>query len=105
MRLIHKDAMYCRFETANPETGKREHIFYGDWEKAGNDNFEVIELLDISNPLLDLMIRMGRLPNEEGLTEMTETRKFAIVNEIPTPGNNYYPFPMIGPSSTPDGST
>lgn len=93
VRLIHKDAMYCRFETANPETGKREHIFYGDWEKAGNDNFEVIELLDISNPLLDLMVRMGRLPNEEGLTEMTETRKFAIVNEIPTPGNNYYPFP------------
>lgn len=93
VRLIHKDAMYCRFETANPETGKREHLYYGDWETAGNDKFEVIELLDIDNPLLDLMVRMGRLPNEDGLTEVSETRKFAIVNEIPTPGNNYYPFP------------
>lgn len=93
VRLVHKDAMYCRFETANPETGVREHIFYGDWEKAGNENYEVIELLDIDNPLLDLMVRMGRVPNDEGLTQTTETRKFAIVNEIPTPGNNYYPFP------------
>lgn len=93
VRLVHKDAMYCRFETANPDTGRREHLFYGDWEKPGNEDFEAIELLDIDNPLLDLMIRMGRLPNDEGKMEMTETRKFAIVNEIPTPGNNYYPFP------------
>lgn len=93
VRLIHKDAMYCRFETANPTTGKREHIYYGDWEKPGNENFEVIELLDVDNPLLDLLTRMGRLPNEDGKLEKTNTRKFAIVNEIPTPGNNYYPFP------------
>lgn len=93
VRLIHKDAMYCRFETANPVTGRREHLYYGDWEKSGNEDFEVIELLDIDNPLLDLMTRMGRIPNEDGKTEKTNTRKFAIVNEIPTPGNNYYPFP------------
>jgi hypothetical protein len=93
VRLVHKDAMYCRFETANPKTGKIEHVFYGDWEKSGNEDFEVIELLDPVNPLGDLMVKMGKLPNEEGKMEMSKTRKFAILNEIPTPGNNYYPFP------------
>jgi hypothetical protein len=94
VRLIHKDASYCRFETCNPKTGVIEHVFFGDWETAGADNFEAIELLDTMNPLGDLMVRMGKLPNEEGVTkQVTQTRKFAIVNKIPTPGNSYYPFP------------
>jgi hypothetical protein len=93
VRLVHKDAMYCRFETANTKTGKRERLFYGDWEKAGNEEFEIIEMLDVDNPVLDLMVRMGRIPNESGKTEKSNERKFAIVTEIPTPGNNYYPFP------------
>lgn len=92
VRLVHKDAMYCRFETRNPKDGKLEHVFYGDWDKK--EAFEEIELLDPMNPLADLMVRMGKLPNDDGKTETpTKTRKFAMVNKIPTPGNNYYPFP------------
>lgn len=93
VRLVHKEAMYCRFETCN-DKGVVERVFYGDWEKSGNTNFEVIELLDPVNPLGDLMVRMGKLPDAEGKTgKATQTRKFALVNKIPTPGNNYYPFP------------
>jgi hypothetical protein len=93
VRLVHKEAMYCRFETCN-DIGVSEHVFFGDWEKPSNGKFEVIEMLDLNNPLGDLMVRMGKLPNAEGVTgKPTTTRKFAIVNKIPTPGNSYYPFP------------
>lgn len=94
VELIHKDACYCRFETCNPDTGAIEHVFFGDFETSGNDKFEAIELLDPMNPLKDLMVRMGKLPNADGITgQSTDVRKFALLNEIPTPGNNYYPFP------------
>ncbi len=93
VRLVHKEAMYCRFETCN-DKGTIEHVFYGDWEKSGNQKFEIIELLDPINPLGDLLVRMGKLPNDEGKNQQaTKSRKFAIVNKIPTPGNSYYPFP------------
>lgn len=93
VRLVHKEAMYCRFETCN-DAGVIEHVFFGDWEKSGNDKFEAIELLDPLNPLGDLMVRMGKLPDADGkMQTATDIRKFAILNKIPTPGNSYYPFP------------
>jgi len=93
VRLVHKDAVNCRFETCNPDTGAIEHVFFGDWETAGFSNFEVIELLDTMNPLADLMVRMGKLPDDDGKTKTTtKTRKFAMLNEVPTIGNNYYSF-------------
>lgn len=94
--LRHKDALYCRFETCNPIDGKIEHVVFGNWEKGApkKGEREIIELLDVDNPLGDLMVRMGKLPNAAGLTQNeTKVRKFAMVNKIPIPGNKYYPFP------------
>ena len=96
VKLRHKDALYCRFETCNPETGAIEHIFFGNWElgypKA--EKREDLELLDCDDPLGDLMVRMGKIPDDSGKTRKpTTTRKFAMVNKIPIPGNKYYPFP------------
>ena len=96
VKLRHKDALYCRFETCNPLTGDIEHVFFGNWEK-GTPKKEVredLELLNCDDPLGDLMVRMGRMPNDKGITQKpTTNRIFAMVNKIPIPGNKYYPFP------------
>ena len=96
VKLRHKDALYCRFETCNPLNGKIEHIIFANWETGAPtpEKREEIELLDVSDPLGDLMVRMGKLPNDDGKTQpATTTRKFAMMNAIPIPGNKYYPFP------------
>lgn len=96
VKLRHKDVLYCRLETCNPKTGALEHIFFGNWEKGAPkpEDREELELLDVDDPLGDLMVRMGKLPNEDGKTQpATKTRKFAMLNRIPIPGNKYYPFP------------
>lgn len=95
VEIRHKDAMYCRFETCNPDTGKIEHVFFANWEKAPQEkDIETIELLDETNPLGDLEVRMGMRPGPDGkVGKKSEVRKFAIRNVFPTPGNKYYPFP------------
>jgi len=96
VKLRHKEALYCRLETCNPKTGTLEHVYYGNWEKGApkKDVREEIELLDVDDPLGDLMVRMGKLPDDTGKNRTpTKTRKFAMVNRIPIPGNKYYPFP------------
>ena len=96
VQIRHKEAVNCRFETCNEETGRIEHIFYANWkDKPKDDDIEAIVLLDEDDPVGDLMVRLGVEPDPEtGKTNaMTKDRKFAIVNRIPTPGMKYYPFP------------
>jgi hypothetical protein len=96
VKLRHKDALYTRIETCNPKNGKIEHIVYGNWEKGAPiaANREAIEVLDVDDPLGDLMVRMGKMPDDTGKTQTaTKTRIFAMLNRIPIPGNKYYPFP------------
>ena len=96
VKLRHKDALYCRLETCNPATGALEHVIYGNWEKGAPNKVvrEELELLDVDDPLGDLMVRMGKKPDDDGKTRpATKTRKFAMINRIPIPGNKYYPFP------------
>ena len=96
VKICHKDATYCRFETCNPDTGKIEHVFFANFELGAPvfEKCEIVELLDESDPLGDLETRMGRIPGPDGTTaKPTTTRKFAMRNAIPIPGNKYYPFP------------
>jgi hypothetical protein len=96
VELYHKEAVYCRFETCNPDNGKIENIFYGNWyENPSYEDVEVIPLLDIRNPIGDLMVRKGLRPDPaSGETKKTdEGCKFAIANIFPTVSNKYYPFP------------
>lgn len=96
--LRHRDACNCRFEKADSR-GKINHIFYGDFRTGhapgrDEDRIEVLELLDVYNPLGDLMVRMGRLPNEMGVFQRpTQVKKFAILCKMPSPGFFYYPRP------------
>jgi len=95
VQIRHKEAINCRFETCNPETGKIENIFYANWKLyPSQDAIEAIPMLDDDDPVGDLMVRLGKEPDPEtGKTRKPTTdRKFAIVNRIPTPGMKYYPF-------------
>lgn len=96
VQFRHKEAVDCRFETCNPETGNIEHVFYANWkDKPKEDDIQAIPMLDMDDPVGDLMIRLGKEPDPEtGKTqEATKERIFAIVNRIPTVGEKYYPFP------------
>ena len=95
VQMRHKEAINCRFETCD-ENGDIKNIFYANWKDNPNDeNVEAIPLLDMDDPIGDLMIRLGKEPNPEtGKTDSaTKGRMFAIVNRIPTAGEKYYPFP------------
>ena len=94
VQIRHKEACNCRLEKA--ENGRIGHIFYGDFrDKAPTkDAVEVLPLLDLVDPLGDLLVRMGKEPGNDGICrERTKDRKFAIVMRFPTPGLQYYPVP------------
>lgn len=96
--IRHRDACHCRFEKANA-SGRIEHIFYGDFRAnhkpmKDEDRVEVLELLDEYNPLGDLLVRMGKMPGEDGKKKLrSDSYKFAILCKMPSPGQFYYPRP------------
>ncbi len=95
VKIRHKEAVYCRFETCNPKNGKIEHLFYANWENnvPKEDEIEVIPVLDVQDPIGDLEFRMGKIPGLDGkLAKPTTERKFAIINTFPIAGSKYYPF-------------
>ena len=85
VRIVRKEACYCRFTPANKE-GKIEKVLYANWRKhiASRNDIEAIELLDTASPWSDLQDRMAA---------KSKTRKFAIVTRVPTPDSTYYPIP------------
>ena len=96
VRLLSKEACFTRLEKAD-ENGKINNIFYGNWKKSSQEerNIERIPLLDLSDPMGDLLVRMGieADPNTGVCRKPTRDRKFAILNRFPTPGFQYYPVP------------
>lgn len=96
LRVVHKDACYCRFEKADAK-GRINHVFFANWRKRGSlgkNDVEVLQLLDEKNPLGNLEVLMGRAPGADGVQRMrTRLRKFAVVMRFPTPGQRYYPVP------------
>lgn len=85
VRLIRKEACYCRFAVAD-KNGRIPKILYANWRKLipEKQEIEVIELLDPASPYRDLI---------QHLAANTKTRKFAILTRIPTPDSTYYPIP------------
>ena len=80
VRLLRKEAMYCRFEEVD-DKGKMRHVLYANWRNHPNEkDVEVIPLLDEQSPMSDLMSRK------------TGT-KFAVLTRIPTADHTYYPIP------------
>lgn len=87
VRIIRKEACYCRFAPAGPN-GRIPRLYFANWRKfATIDDCEIIEMLDAASPFADLRDRLKR-----GDT----CRKFAIVCRVPTPDSTYYPIPYYG---------
>ena len=95
IQIRHKEAINCRFETCDDD-GDINHIFYANWKDNPNDDdVDAIPLLDLDDPVGDLMVRLGKEPDPATgkEKEATKDRIFAVVNKIPTAGEKYYPFP------------
>lgn len=83
VRLLRKEACYCRFAPADA-SGKIPKILYANWRKAvsSRSDIEVIDLLDPASPWRDV---------QDKLAKGSKTRKFAVVSRIPTVDSTYYP--------------
>lgn len=93
-RIVHKEACDCRIQ-APDKNGRIHNIFYGNWRdrRSRPTPIERIPLLDIHDPIGDLMQRMGVEPCPDGLNHAGHERKFAILQRFPTAGCMYYPIP------------
>lgn len=94
VRLRHRKACDCRFTLKNKK-GKIEYVLVGDFSQSVPERVEVIPLLDDTDPLGDLEIRMGKAfdPDTGKTREPTKESKFAIRCMVPYMGNGYYPVP------------
>lgn len=98
VNIRHKDVSYCRLQRPN-KSGRIENVFFGDFSHFQQDlEAEVIPLLDLYDPLGDLLARMGKEPDPytgiRGKAPKDGTNcKFAIISRMPTPGMQYYPIP------------
>lgn len=93
VRIVHKDACYVRLQQAD-RYGRIKHAYYADWHTDHPTSVERIPLLDETDPLGDLRVRMGLTPGPDGLfKQRTRERKFAILLRFPTVGCQYYPVP------------
>lgn len=97
VRIIRKEACYCRFSGAD-KRGRIQKVLYANWRNNPNiEDVEVIDLLDVNSPIPDLMLRLGKIPGDDGSRKVScKERKFAILTKIPTPDNTYYPIPYYG---------
>lgn len=94
VNVRHLESCYCRFEQAHK--GRIEHVFYGDFGvHTPPTNVVAIPLLDLYDPLGDLLVRLGREPDPETgrKRKPANGHKFAVVCRMPTPGFRYYPIP------------
>lgn len=87
VRIIRKEACYCRFAPADTN-GRIPRLYFANWRKfATIDDCEIIEMLDTASPFAHLRDRLKRGDS---------CRKFAIVCRVPTPDSTYYPIPYYG---------
>ncbi len=88
VRLLRKEACYCRFAPAD-KSGCIPAIYYVNWRKpiSSMKEIERIDLLDQTSPWRDL---------QDKLAKKSKCRKFAIVSRIPTVDSTYYPIPYYG---------
>lgn len=88
VRVIRKEAMYCRF-APEEKNGKIPYIIYANWRKSvcAEEDMEVINLLDMHSPWDDLKNRIAK---------KNAPAKFAVVSKLPTADSTYYPIPTYG---------
>lgn len=92
VRVKHLDSCFCRLEKR--EKGKIGHVFYGNFKNHSVPTDAVaIPLLDPIDPLGDLRVRLGKMPDPQTGKRRTPEKccKYAVLCRMPTPGCQYYP--------------
>lgn len=94
VQLRHQDVCHCRF-TKRGANGKTGEVIVANWRKGTPDKAMVYPLLDEVDPLGDLQVRLGLLPDPQTgkRNAPTRDRSFAIVCRVPTVGRQVYPMP------------
>lgn len=94
-RIVHKDACFCRLQKADKH-GRIKHIYYADWKNLNRREENAVEritLLDLRDPVGNLMQVMGKEPCNDGIIRKVRERKYAMILRMPTVGCQYYPVP------------
>ena len=94
VQLRHEDACHCRFSPRNKK-GTSDYVIIANWRKANPKKARVLPLLDETDPLGDLMVRLGceADPETGRKSAGTSDRHFAVVCSVPTVGHQIYPIP------------
>lgn len=91
VQIKPKETTCSRISEIDEQTGKSEwHGYSAEWHNSTPTDLIATPLLDKQAPLRDLMTRMGRLPNENGINETGKERRFVHNLQINTPGRFYY---------------
>lgn len=91
VQIKSKEATCSRISEIDEKTGKSEwHGYSAEWHKGATTDLIATPLLDRQAPLRDLMTRMGKLPNDNGLKEIGKQRRFIHNIQMNTPGRFYY---------------
>lgn len=96
VELYHREAAFTRYEEMNHKNGKLENVFYSaKWnDNPADKDIMVIPLLSPHNTVLDLQIRMGIKPGNNGKKiQNPKHYRYIIPINIPTPGRSYYQRP------------
>jgi hypothetical protein len=94
VQIKAKETVCSRISEIDEKTGKSEwHGYSAEWHKGMPQDVIATPLLDRQCPLYDLKMRMGKLPNENGLKQVVKERNFVHNIRINTPGRFYYSRP------------
>lgn len=91
VQIKSKETTCSRISEIDEKTGKSEwHGYSAEWHKGTPTDLIATPLLDRQAPLRDLMTRMGKLPNDNGLKVVGKQRRFIHNIQMNTPGRFYY---------------
>ena len=94
VQIKAKESTCSRISEIDEKTGKSEwHGYSAEWHKGTPEDLVATPLLDRQSPLLDLKIRIGLAPNNNGKTIVGKDRRFIHNLRISTPGRFYYSHP------------
>lgn len=87
VQIKAKESTCSRISEIDEKTGKSEwHGYSAEWHKGTPEDLVATPLLDRQSPLLDLKIRIGLAPNNNGKTIVGKDRRFIHNLRISTPG-------------------
>jgi hypothetical protein len=88
--LSAKEVVYSRVSQMNESGQIKWHGYSYKWPKGTKEPVAVTRLLSDQNPLRDLKVCRGILPNEKGTKEVEKRYRYTMSLYLPTPGRLYY---------------